>query len=184
MKNYLRHLLAMFCGLTVLASFASAHGDEFTPEYVDSLVPDYLALQKALALDDFSGAQKAARTLHATAMKGPEFKDFTGFVHEIITAPDLKVARANFAEVSSELITVIDHVGTSGKQALFSAHCPMAFGGKGGDWVQDNQTVLNPYYGSMMLRCGAISEQIAGKPKPNLPPGGQHAHGNLHSDTP
>ena len=101
---------------------------------------------------------------------------------KIITARDLNEARTAFVEVSAELITVIDHVGTTGGTTLFTAHCPMAFGGKGADWVQGDKKVMNPYFGGKMPHCGSINDQVAGKMSDKvdakLPPGGQHAHGN------
>jgi len=43
-------------------------------------------------------------------------------------------------------------------------HCPMAFGDKGGDWIQAGQNIANPYYGVSMQSCGSIKNQAA-KPK-------------------
>ncbi len=40
------------------------------------------------------------------------------------------------------------------KLKLHRFHCPMAFGGKGGYWFQDNAELENPYYGAAMLKCG------------------------------
>lgn len=163
MKSILHRISIALSGLALLASVSFAHGDDFTPAYVDSLVPGYLALQKALAGDDLPAAKSAATQLNVVAKKGPKFEDLTGYVAEIANAADLKAARAAFAEVSSEMITVIDHVGTSGGTALFSVHCPMAFGGKGGDWIQGDKDVRNPYYGAMMLTCGSVQGQVAGE---------------------
>ena len=39
-------------------------------------------------------------------------------------------------------------------------HCPMANDGKGADWLSKENTVKNPYYGSMMLSCGKTIETI------------------------
>ena len=39
-------------------------------------------------------------------------------------------------------------------------HCPMANDGKGADWLSKENTVKNPYYGSMMLSCGKTVETI------------------------
>ncbi len=182
MKTTIHQTFAAFCSLFLLVSVSFAHGDEFTKPYVDSLVPSYLSLQKALAADDLANAKNAATNLNVAAMKGPKFEEFTDFVSKIITARDLNEARTAFVEVSAELITVIDHVGTTGGTTLFTAHCPMAFGGKGADWVQGDKKVMNPYFGGKMPHCGSINDQVAGKMSDKvdakLPPGGQHAHGN------
>ena len=39
-------------------------------------------------------------------------------------------------------------------------HCPMANEGKGADWLSKENTIKNPYFGSMMLSCGKTVETI------------------------
>ena len=39
-------------------------------------------------------------------------------------------------------------------------HCPMANDGKGADWLSKENTIKNPYFGSMMLSCGKTVETI------------------------
>jgi hypothetical protein len=58
---------------------------------------------------------------------------------------------------------MISHVGVTSEKPLYLAHCPMAFGNKGGFWIQGDKKIANPYYGAMMLRCGSVKEQVAGK---------------------
>ena len=55
-----------------------------------------------------------------------------------------------------------DDAATTVDTPLYTAFCPMAFDNKGGQWIQSDKKVSNPYYGSMMLRCGSIKEKIAG----------------------
>ncbi len=155
----LRFLAILMISLTASAVTASAHSDAFKPAFTSSLMPAYLSVQSALAADDLAAAQSAARTLLASAKQGPEFAAFTKPVQAMISAPDIKAARTSFGAVSRELIALVQHVGTTGEQDLFVAHCPMAFGGKGGDWLQGDQKIANPYYGAMMLRCGTIKPQ-------------------------
>jgi copper chaperone CopZ len=38
--------------------------------------------------------------------------------------------------------------------------CPMANNGKGANWLSKENTIKNPYYGSMMLSCGKVVETI------------------------
>ncbi len=156
-----RNILFLVVGLTGAAFTAAAHGDEFKPAFVSNLTPAYLDVQAALAADDLDATKVAAKALMTTAKKGPAFEDFTGPVQMIIDAADLKAARASFKEASGELITLIKHVGTEGDRDLYVAHCPMAFGGKGGDWLQADQKIANPYYGAAMLTCGSIKTQAA-----------------------
>jgi len=178
MKSKLISSFLLGLGLVASALSAAAHGAEFKPEFVDSLVPDYLALQTALAGDDLAAAQKAASNLFTTAQHGPEFTAFTTPASLLVQAKDIKAARAQFLTVSMEMQDLVDHVGTTGKVKLYEAHCPMAFAGKGGDWLQADQKIANPYYGAMMLRCGSIKGQVAGEKSAMPAAGAKHDHRN------
>ena len=48
------------------------------------------------------------------------------------------------------------------KQAspVYYQFCPMANDGKGANWLSKENSVKNPYYGSMMLTCGSTIETI------------------------
>ena len=67
-------------------------------------------------------------------------------------------ARLAFETMSNELIQVLKAEGSS--EVLHQMHCSMAFDGKGADWLQRNQTIANPYYGSAMLRCGSLKDSF------------------------
>jgi Cu(I)/Ag(I) efflux system membrane fusion protein len=154
----IRNVLLLVAGLTAAALTAAAHGEEFKPAFVSSLTPAYLDVQTALAADDLGATKAAAQTLLATAKKGPAFEDFTDPVQTIIDAADIKAARAGFKEASGELITLIEHFGTANDRDLYVAHCPMAFSGKGGDWLQGDQQIANPYYGAGVTQSDVSDE--------------------------
>jgi Cu(I)/Ag(I) efflux system membrane fusion protein len=80
----------------------------------------------------------------------------------VVNAKDIKVARAAFLDLSRQMTSLVQHIGVTSDTPLYEAFCPMAFDNKGGSWIQADETVSNPYYGSMMLRCGSIKKQIAG----------------------
>lgn len=168
----IRQLLLLLGLIALVAQPGFAHPDTFKPAFTDSLVSPYLKVQTALAADDLPVAKAAAGELLAAAAKGPDFKAFTTPAKAIATAPDIAAARTNFLKVSKELITLVAHVGTTGGQDLFVAHCPMAFGNTGGDWLQSDKKINNPYYGATMLRCGSIKSQAATK---QLPTGAEHS---------
>jgi Cu(I)/Ag(I) efflux system membrane fusion protein len=81
----------------------------------------------------------------------------------ITAALDIKAARTAFLSLSQEVTTLVEHIGTTQDTPLYIAHCPMAFNNEGGSWLQADKTVSNPYYGSMMLRCGSIQKLISGR---------------------
>jgi Cu(I)/Ag(I) efflux system membrane fusion protein len=48
-------------------------------------------------------------------------------------------------------------------------HCPMVYGETGADWLQDSEPLLNPYFGSMMLKCGEVKTRFS-PPTEAVPP--------------
>jgi len=159
--------------LLALATAVFAHSDAFKPTFVDTLVSPYLDIQRALASDDLDAAKTGVAAFLA-AMKSAPIESEAQETTETLThtgstiaeASDIKSARVAFLNLSVELETLIKKVGIESGKALFVVHCPMAFDGKGGDWIQSDKSVLNPYYGSMMLHCGKVKSQITGEQSP------------------
>ena len=81
----------------------------------------------------------------------------------IANAPDIKTARTEFKLASVNLIAIAKQFGTAGETGIYVFHCPMAFNNKGADWVQNEKTVKNPYFGKSMLSCGEITEIVGVK---------------------
>ncbi len=66
----------------------------------------------------------------------------------------LEEARGNFKPISHAVLQLATTVrGQAASQSFHQFFCPMVKGGEG-DWLQANDRLLNPYYGSQMLRCG------------------------------
>jgi len=158
------------------------------PEVVGSIVQPYLKLQSALAGDDLAAARAGADAVLAALAAGPESDGLAGLresAQSISGAEEISTARTAFSRLSENLISLVRTVGTGSDSPLYVAHCPMAFGGKGGDWIQADNTVANPYYGASMLRCGSIREPLkkGGKePHPMHQPDMKsmpHAHGMM-----
>lgn len=59
--------------------------------------------------------------------------------------------------------------------------CPMAFDNKGGSWLQADEELFNPYFGSSMLHCGEVKEQIAKATAQSLGTAGDEAMRSLVS---
>ncbi|MDQ8209431.1 DUF3347 domain-containing protein [Coraliomargarita sp. SDUM461003] len=164
-------ILQLALGLLISVSILQAHSDAFKPQFVDTVVDPYLSIQKALAGDDLEAAQVGAKAFLQAMEPAPhageahqEAVALRAPVKRIAAASDIKVARTAFLESSRQMIAFIEHVGVTKDSPMFTAFCPMAFDGKGGEWVQSDEKVANPYYGSMMFRCGSIQKQIAGSP--------------------
>lgn len=154
----------------VVAGSLHAHSDAFKPAFVDTLVKPYLQMQQGLAADDLQAAQVGAKHFLAAMKQAPhegdaheEAMDLSQPAKTIMSVTEIASARTAFLELSREVTSLIKHIGVTTDTPLYAAHCPMAFDGKGGGWVQSDKHIANPYYGSMMFRCGSVKEQISGK---------------------
>lgn len=186
----MKQILKMALGLIFSASVAFAHSDAFQPKFVDTLVDPYFAIQKGLAGDDLKAAQAGASSFLEAMKNAPhedeakeESADLSTPAHAISEASNIKAARKAFLDLSHEMIPLVQHVGTTNSTNLFVAHCPMAFNHQGGDWIQSDKKVANPYYGATMLRCGGIQKQIASskdEAHDHSSHDGEHEHGGDH----
>jgi hypothetical protein len=116
-----------------------------TDEQGCSLVKAYLPIASALAADDLAGAQAGAATLAQQADAAGQKKVYEPAL-ALVHSTDLKGARAAFKRLSAEIAPMAE----KGKGYIVM-NCPMA----NADWVQTDAQVRNPYYGKMMLTCGA-----------------------------
>ncbi|MCC9602507.1 efflux RND transporter periplasmic adaptor subunit [Stieleria sp. JC731] len=70
-------------------------------------------------------------------------------------------ARQKFKPISHAVVRLATIArGESAKQPFHQFFCPMVKQGEG-DWLQDNDLLSNPYWGSEMLRCGELVRTIS-----------------------
>jgi membrane fusion protein, copper/silver efflux system len=164
-------------------------------EQLRGLYEAYLAMQDALAADAPDPAQAAAdrvaQALDAIDMgllEGeahmawmPLAQALEGAVRDAQGAGDIDGMRTAFLTMSNHLIEAIERFGVAEGEPVYQIHCPMAFGGDGGDWLQPTTTVRNPYYGAAMLACGDVVDRLdepAGHPAAPAPAGPAPALGD------
>lgn len=138
----------------------SLAGDTF-----HGLFDEYHQLQTALAGDDFAAAKNAAKHLnqaagevHVDHLSPPlktAWKDQAEHLRAALTkagqADNIGVLRQHFEHISMAVITLSKVAKPEG---LREYRCPMAFDNKGANWLQREDSVRNPYFGSAMLACG------------------------------
>jgi len=157
--------VAMMFGLTARAD---------TKKFDDAMAPvvaAYLDVQKALAGDSEKGVTDSAKKIEALAAK-VDGASVTGehAAHYKMLPGEVKAAAAKLAaakgidaqrEAFKDLSKPMAMWATMSKPAgVYVAHCPMAKA----DWLQPTQDIKNPYYGSKMLGCGAITSSPDGAP--------------------
>lgn len=168
---------------TAVETFNVAEGFR---QKLDSATSAYLELQDAFSHDRFEQAsggvvklRKALDAIDMSMLEGPaqvawreHLKVLKRGADGVAAATDIKDARQAFEHVSNALIGAIRQFGSMGTQSLFVYRCSMAFGGRGGDWIQAKQGTENPYYGSEMFRCGSLKETLVR----TKAPGEEHPH--------
>ncbi len=71
---------------------------------------------------------------------------------------ELEKAREKFKDLSQAMITLLKEFQGKDKDAekAYVYYCPMV----DASWLQKEKGTLNPYYGSAMLKCGSVKEEI------------------------
>lgn len=85
----------------------------------------------------------------------PALKNDAG---HIATMYQLEHQREHFVKLSENMALLMK--SSKLDQPVYILHCPMANKGKGADWISTEAVIKNPYYGSKMLSCGSVKEEI------------------------
>lgn len=74
---------------------------------------------------------------------------------ELAAGKDIKAQRKSFEGISSAMIKTVRNIKFN-NATVYVQHCPMAKA----SWLNEKESIENPYYGSMMFECGDVSETI------------------------
>ena len=133
----------------------------------------YLVLKDALIQTDSFLAQKEAKKLFETFklvdMSLLENNDahkqwmklanaINSSSKNISSSIDIVKQRKQFKIVSDNLIVAVQSFGIN--ETTYKQYCPMADSDNGAYWLSKEKIVLNPYFGSMMLKCGEVKQTI------------------------
>ncbi|AGC75856.1 DUF3347 domain-containing protein [Aquimarina sp. M1] len=135
----------------------------------EAILNDYFNLKDALVGDDNDKAKELGNTL-AQSLKSFDASNYsdneTSELNDIIedatehaehiSESDIKHQREHFKILSKDVTDMVAITGT--KTKLYEQFCPMYDGGTA--WLSKEENVLNPYYGSSMLRCGKVQREI------------------------
>ncbi|HOF41600.1 MAG TPA: DUF3347 domain-containing protein, partial [Candidatus Hydrogenedentes bacterium] len=142
--------------------------------HLRALYSAYSKLTEALASDDFETAKAGVGELsaafadtdaglldaaHRQAWTSAS-ESIQAAVASMEQADDIEGVRHALPGSTDGLIAAITAYGIAEGPPVYRAHCPMAFDGKGGDWLQPDTPIRNPYYGSAMLACGELTGRL------------------------
>lgn len=142
---------------------APPSGDPKTAAELRKILQAYQPLATALAGDDDTAAASAAKSLvnEMKASSVSEIEELASMARETADAKDIESRRTVFKPLSDALIALVRKRGIDAVGDVYVVHCPMAFKGEGADWLSDKPKVENPYYGSMMFGCGAVTDTLS-----------------------
>lgn len=135
----------------------------------------YVGVSEALSKDDAEAARVALKgfanalnsisdaNLSEKAMQFWSDKKrlmITG-IAEMRNAQDIEAMRKGFFTVSTGMLDVTKRMGISLNGDVYEVYCPMAFDNKGAAWLQQDESIRNPYFGAKMLNCGEVKKQLA-----------------------
>jgi Cu(I)/Ag(I) efflux system membrane fusion protein len=134
----------------------------------------YLAIESALAIDDFQKAKAAFGPMHGVLHTLPtETLDTAAkaawdsldarlmkVLHPMAASQDIATMRNHLADFTPLMLEAIEKFGILGDKGVYLFHCPMARNNEGADWLQGNAKMENPFYGKSMSGCGSLVETI------------------------
>lgn len=110
----------------------------------------------AAMLSNLEGLDETLLPEDAMALWTELSPDLMTAAKDFAQAADLETRRVLLEPLTQAFVPLLDAFGYSregGAVGIF--HCPMALDDVGADWLQQESTCANPYYGSGMLRCGS-----------------------------
>ena len=126
------------------------------------LYQNYISVKSALASDDFKKTSVAAgaflKTVSSINSKFLDEKKLSSLKSDakiISSAKNIDAQRKPFYRLSEVMIAVATENKISEK-TIFVQYCPMAEG----SWLSNEKQIINPYYGSSMLKCGSVKSEI------------------------
>ncbi|MAA94713.1 MAG: efflux transporter periplasmic adaptor subunit [Rheinheimera sp.] len=154
----------------VLAQQASF---SLTAAQQNAILEPYQQLYLALTEDDLSSWQQATAVFEQAIATINWPAALQQQVAQLLTSAghsehfsDLEQAREQYYLQTQALLTLAEQgILAAG---WYRAYCPMARGGEGASWLQQQSAILNPYFGPQMQGCGDIEQQYSD--------GGRHVH--------
>lgn len=135
--------------------------------HLESLFQAYHRMWEALHSDDLGAWQTAAENFYAEvdAVQWPAsfsevqelLEQGMGHAHHVTR---IASARDHFFDHSQAMIALAQAGFHHGELHLM--FCPMARRGLGAHWLQQDDSLLNPYFGAQMLRCGDHEGVLSG----------------------
>ena len=136
---------------------------------IDRLIANYISLKDALVATDNEKAKMAGKqleeTLHGFSVSQYSAEDQKK-LNDILTdarknagyisESEMPQQREHFKVLSKDMLDMVAITGAS--QKIYELYCPMY--DRGSSWLSLDKEIKNPYYGSKMINCGNVRNEI------------------------
>lgn len=145
-------------GENAMAAAKEEAAEETNTNTTLDIINDYIKLKDALVASDSTQAQKAAVAM-LEVIDAVKMIDIQQNTKEVAASTNLAIQRTYFDSLSAEVYKLAKETDVD-IPLLYWQYCPMAFENKGAYWLSFQQEIKNPYFGSQMLTCGRVEEEI------------------------
>lgn len=143
---------------------------------VTAVIDNYLALKNALVADNGKLAASSGQMLYDALAKfdistksTAQQKELGEIIddakenaeHISENGGDIEHQREHFVLLSKDIKDLIVIAGTD--RTLYQMFCPMYNNNEGGMWLSESKEIKNPLFGSKMLKCGSVQQEISVK---------------------
>ena len=118
------------------------------------------------ALDNARQIQQQLQEIGMHALEGEhhmfwmeQYEIIEESLERFIQSADIEEKRIHFEDIAEAFISTARALGAAG-QNYYVSFCPMVDDDRGAYWLSEFEEIKNPYFGSMMLRCGEVTEII------------------------
>ncbi len=119
----------------------------------------YSKMKNALIESKQSETHTAALSFEKSLKDVKDATEVMTLAGKMGAASTLQEQRKLFAELNNALSKLISK-GNLSSGTIYKDYCPMANDNEGAFWYSADKPISNPYFGDMMLRCGAVKETI------------------------
>jgi hypothetical protein len=156
---------------TLILSTVQAQDSTARTEF-NKMLSAYFDMKNALATDNVNLAGTSAKSLLTSLKTFPIKKlpvvqhadwkaqtaEIKKFTEPIVFEKELKAQRKSFEGVSYAMIKLVKALNLNNND-VFVQYCPMAKK----SWLNEDEEVQNPFYGSKMYDCGEVTSTITKK---------------------
>ncbi|XLS28663.1 DUF3347 domain-containing protein [Flavobacteriaceae bacterium M23B6Z8] len=130
----------------------------FTDTRLDVVFKHYIEMKTAMVNGDVNKVADATSYLMMGYANFGVDEAVLRRANDIVDAKDIETQRQLLPGVTEDVAAMIEGNIKSGK--IYRIYCPMAFDNTGGQWLSQDKTIENPYFGDAMLNCGSVQETL------------------------